>query len=231
MPQNILQQLWFRYRYGLNSAGELSILHSPNSLTFFGSKKAYESNLKEIYSAALGISVEEYSDWTGLFITDPFNTPEAVVEVYIDGVSSLGYAPDTYDRIKHRVTQRFTKGGNRLVSINLSDPDEKFTAYDDAYSTIRVPTVQKQIIQHLKPMVEEDTSTDPARSKIRRLINFFEAGQAYSSDYAVIFNIMLWFTLAFAFSLVAIVYALADMDPGRDSIIYRMTTTRIKKDN
>lgn len=28
--------------------------------------------------------------WNGLTIVDPFNTPEAVVEVYIDGVSSLG---------------------------------------------------------------------------------------------------------------------------------------------
>jgi len=32
-------------------------------------------------------------------------------------------------------------------------------------------------------------------------------------------------------SLLAICYAIAAMDPGRDSIIYRMTSTRIKKDN
>lgn len=54
---------------------------------------------------------------------------------------------------------------------------------------------------------------------------------AYSADYAAIFNIILWFGVVFAFSLIAIVYALIDMDPGRDSIIYRMTSTRMKKDN
>lgn len=53
----------------------------------------------------------------------------------------------------------------------------------------------------------------------------------YSQDYPVIFNIILWFGVAFVFSLLAISLFIADMDPGRDSIIYRMTSTRMKKDN
>ncbi|KAJ9577991.1 hypothetical protein L9F63_025148 [Diploptera punctata] len=53
----------------------------------------------------------------------------------------------------------------------------------------------------------------------------------YSDDYPVIFNIMLWFGVSFVFSLLAISLFIADMDPGRDSIIYRMTSTRMKKDN
>ncbi|PNF23280.1 Renin receptor [Cryptotermes secundus] len=53
----------------------------------------------------------------------------------------------------------------------------------------------------------------------------------YSAEYPVIFNIMLWFSIAFTFSLLAISLFIADMDPGRDSIIYRMTSTRMKKDN
>lgn len=53
----------------------------------------------------------------------------------------------------------------------------------------------------------------------------------YPEDYAAIFNILLWFGVVFVFTLIAIVYALMDMDPGRDSIIYRMTSTRMKKDN
>ncbi|KDR20235.1 renin receptor [Zootermopsis nevadensis] len=53
----------------------------------------------------------------------------------------------------------------------------------------------------------------------------------YSPDYPVIFNIFLWFGVAFTFSLLAISLFIADMDPGRDSIIYRMTSTRMKKEN
>lgn len=53
----------------------------------------------------------------------------------------------------------------------------------------------------------------------------------YDSNYPVIFNIILWFSVILVFSLLAISIAIATMDPGRDSIIYRMTSTRMKKDN
>nr|XP_012140295.1 PREDICTED: renin receptor isoform X2 [Megachile rotundata] len=53
----------------------------------------------------------------------------------------------------------------------------------------------------------------------------------YSTDYPAIFNIILWFGVVFVFSLLAICIAIAQMDPGRDSIIYRMTSNRMKKDN
>ncbi|XP_033325516.1 ATPase H(+)-transporting accessory protein 2 isoform X2 [Megalopta genalis] len=53
----------------------------------------------------------------------------------------------------------------------------------------------------------------------------------YSHDYPIIFNIVLWFGVVFVFSLLAICITIAEMDPGRDSIIYRMTSNRMKKDN
>ncbi|XP_055380968.1 ATPase H(+)-transporting accessory protein 2 [Condylostylus longicornis] len=53
----------------------------------------------------------------------------------------------------------------------------------------------------------------------------------YKEDYPVIFNIILWFMVVFVFALLAISYVIGTMDPGRDSIIYRMTSTRMKKDN
>ncbi|XP_050423829.1 ATPase H(+)-transporting accessory protein 2 [Adelges cooleyi] len=52
-----------------------------------------------------------------------------------------------------------------------------------------------------------------------------------SDDYPVIFNLLLWFTVVFVFSLLAISLSIAQMDPGRDSIIYRMTSNRMKKEN
>lgn len=53
----------------------------------------------------------------------------------------------------------------------------------------------------------------------------------YDDSYPVIFNIILWFGVAMLFSLIAICHVIGTMDPGRDSIIYRMTSTRMKKDN
>ncbi|XP_029162591.1 renin receptor isoform X2 [Nylanderia fulva] len=60
---------------------------------------------------------------------------------------------------------------------------------------------------------------------------FSGRSKTYTENYPVIFNIMLWFGVIFFFSLLAICIAIADMDPGRDSIIYRMTSNRMKKDN
>lgn len=52
----------------------------------------------------------------------------------------------------------------------------------------------------------------------------------FSSDYSAIFNIILWFSIVFAIVIFYIAWAIWFMDPGRDSIIYRMTSTRMKRD-
>ncbi|XP_073952448.1 ATPase H(+)-transporting accessory protein 2 isoform X2 [Choristoneura fumiferana] len=319
---------------GSQAAGEFDVIHTPRSLKFTGASRTLESLLKEIFSASLGLSVEEDAEWDGLSIIDPFTTPEAVVEIYIDGVSSLGnlaglkshafplvvdeYEPDTFEAIQHRIKQRFSNGGNKLVKVKLSDPNE-LAYYADIIGEIKTPKVSKQAYQHLKYSVEEDYSflyeletlkaiTAKVKSGVisaDNIIDFYNfrlqslhalsdfhgpnslqvkeakklLGQAigdlslafvkaydgsvlvttvttdvahtrrtvreapapetstlttedsYSGDYAAIFNIILWFSVVFAFALVAIVYAIMDMDPGRDSIIYRMTSTRMKKDN
>ncbi|KAH8355546.1 hypothetical protein KR200_004130, partial [Drosophila serrata] len=83
----------------------------------------------------------------------------------------------------------------------------------------------------------QSTEKDVALSRAKRetlaadATNPFNLATYYNSDYPVIFNIILWFMVVFGLSLLAICYAIAAMDPGRDSIIYRMTSTRIKKDN
>ena len=49
-------------------------------------------------------------------------------------------------------------------------------------------------------------------------------------NYAVIVNIILWMSLLIVISVLAISIGIWNMDPGRDSIIYRMTSQRMKKD-
>lgn len=53
---------------------------------------------------------------------------------------------------------------------------------------------------------------------------------SYTSMYPIMFNIFLWFGIAFALAVLVISYGIGNMDPGRDSIIYRMTSTKLKKD-
>lgn len=49
----------------------------------------------------------------------------------------------------------------------------------------------------------------------------------YPEYYPAMFNILLWFVVIFALAVYAASYMLASMDPG-DTIIYRMTSQRIK---
>lgn len=53
----------------------------------------------------------------------------------------------------------------------------------------------------------------------------------YNDQYPAIFNLFFWITLAIAVAIYGISYSMWNMDPGLDTVIYRMTSQRIKKDN
>ncbi|KAI5646950.1 renin receptor-like protein domain-containing protein [Phthorimaea operculella] len=317
----------------VNAEGEFAVLTKPDSLKFAGHDEIRETALKEVYSAALGLSTEERSDWDGLYITNPFKMPEAAVELYVDGVASLGnfegksrnypllvdeYEPDTFDFIRERIHSRFAGQNNRLVNLRLADSHE-LKSYEDVFGSVKVNKPSDSSLSHLKTSVEEDlqflnelevlkavtvavkkmkpdfkidffylrfSSLHPLvdyhgpksaqAAEAKQLLNdaIIELNQAFkyaydgsvlfsvvctdvahtrrtaraadpakqeqaqaqsdpidNADYPAIFNIILWFSVVMIFTLVAITYAVMDMDPGRDSIIYRMTSTRMKKEN
>ncbi|XP_004523085.1 renin receptor [Ceratitis capitata] len=103
-------------------------------------------------------------------------------------------------------------------------------------------TLQKKVASEtsqslLVVVVVHENEKDSSVSRKRRdalpgsKTNTYNLAAYYDQNYPVIFNIILWFMVALGLSLLAVCYAIADMDPGRDSIIYRMTSTRMKKDN
>lgn len=77
------------------------------------------------------------------------------------------------------------------------------------------------------PLVRSKRQADKPRQGETNL----NLAKKYDSNYPVIFNIILWFSVVLVFALLAISIAIATMDPGRDSIIYRMTSNRMKKEN
>ncbi|CAF1020214.1 unnamed protein product [Adineta ricciae] len=52
----------------------------------------------------------------------------------------------------------------------------------------------------------------------------------YSDEYPTMFNLFFWTSLVFALIIISIVYVFLTLDPGSDTIIYRMTTPRVKVD-
>ena len=52
----------------------------------------------------------------------------------------------------------------------------------------------------------------------------------YDSMFPVIFNIWFWLLVVIALATYSISVAMWNMDPGRDSIIYRLTEQKIKNE-
>lgn len=84
----------------------------------------------------------------------------------------------------------------------------------------------------LVTVITTDSRQTHTRSKRETVdgTNEFNVADLRSADYPVIFNIIFWFSLILLFSLIAISLALGNVE-DKDSIIYRMTGARGKKDN
>ncbi|KAK7573458.1 hypothetical protein V9T40_010649 [Parthenolecanium corni] len=109
-----------------------------------------------------------------------------------------------------------------LLRLVLNDLSEKVSAMYNGKAFIAViADNQESKIRSKRETVTKSTD----------ILVDLNVADDYSEDFPVIFNIMLWFSVALLFSLIAISMVIAGMDPGRDSIIYRMTSTRMKKDN
>lgn len=121
---------------------------------------------------------------------------------------------------RHGADSPATREAKQLVSDAASALSRAFSnAYDGRviFATVATDSSHTRRARSLL----QDGGGSPAVS---------ELGE-YSEDFPVIFNIILWFSVVLVFALIAISVAIADMDPGRDSIIYRMTSTRMKKEN
>ncbi|XP_030761890.1 renin receptor [Sitophilus oryzae] len=316
-------------------AGEFSIIHHPGSIVFRGHDSVKQSTLPEVYTAALGFSTEHFSHWQGFYIENPFNIPEAIVTIAVDGVKDIGqnkghhYPLLTNDdearifrSLAKRITERFPNEEPTLVRIDLSNGLDDVKQYS-IFDGIKSDSPKHVSHKHLKLDVEEDRdflkdiaiinqvaqkvsegvvkedfvpdvywfriaslhalsdlhgenstqtqeakqllqdtithlsdvfskaygnhvfvnvmTSDASHTRVRRNIlateeeqelkNKYNLAAKYNKDFPVIFNIILWLCVVIFFSIFAICVATATMDPGRDSIIYRMTSTRMKKDN
>uniref|UniRef100_A0A2K5Y6U6 Renin receptor n=1 Tax=Mandrillus leucophaeus TaxID=9568 RepID=A0A2K5Y6U6_MANLE len=78
-------------------------------------------------------------------------------------------------------------------------------------------------------------------SLVRKTRTILEAKQAnpaspynlaykYNFEYSVVFNMVLWIMIALALAVIITSYNIWNMDPGYDSIIYRMTNQKIRMD-
>ncbi|KAK7867606.1 hypothetical protein R5R35_014804 [Gryllus longicercus] len=316
-------------------SGDVTFIHHPKNIYFKGNEIVDQSFLTEIFSASLGFTTNQDSDWSGLRITNPFHYAEAIVVLFVDGIEKLesvkGHHFDLntdededtiWLNLERRVRNRFPSQNNTLMRVELTEgpnglvpfynligeadntvlPDVQFldlnVTEDRAFlseisllqdivkkvesgsiSRDGIPDVYWFLLRGLHAVWDLHSDESPATVEAEQLLKDtvnemnrafikayegrvlitmitsdvshtrqvrqvaspeatrassvdIKAAPTYDENYPVIFNIILWFMVTFVMALLAICLVIMRMDPGRDSIIYRMTTMKsMKKEN
>ncbi|ELW65782.1 Renin receptor [Tupaia chinensis] len=117
----------------------------------------------------------------------------------------------------------------RDASKILADALQKFA--DDMYNLyggnavvelVTVKSFDTSLVRKTRTILEAKqakTSTSP-----------YNLAYQYNFEYSVVFNMVLWIMIALALAVIITSYNIWNMDPGYDSIIYRMTNQKIRMD-
>ncbi|XP_006263612.3 renin receptor [Alligator mississippiensis] len=120
-------------------------------------------------------------------------------------------------------SQQFKDASQILVDSLQKFADEMYNLYggNAVVEVVTVKTFNTPFVRKTRSILQ----TSPAKTD-----NPFNLGYPYNYNYAVIFNIILWIMIGLALAVIVISYNLWNMDPGYDSIIYRMTNQKIRMD-
>jgi len=111
-----------------------------------------------------------------------------------------------------------------VVSSEMEESAKKLVESVEALNGIMILVKSSDVTSHHSRRTRQ---TPPTPSK-----NPMNLADDVDEDYPIIFNIILFISITLLLALIAISVAIATMDPGRDSLIYRVTSAqRFKKDN
>lgn len=216
-----------RYPNKKNIIVDVNLAQGLNSLKDIGFlKETNEIEPQKITYRFLKPTIKEDQEFI-----DEINTLNVITEQIRDGVITNDFEPDLIT-IKflalHAVSDLHGENSsatNEAKQILLDEIDRLNTALKKTYSDRVLVAFSTNDASHTRRTREAPADTKETED------NSMNRAKTYSSNYPVIFNIILWFGVIMVFTLLAISMAIGYMDPGRDSIIYRMTSTRMKKDN
>ena len=105
-----------------------------------------------------------------------------------------------------------------------------FQFADDMYSLyggnavvelVTVKSFDASLVRKSRTILEAKQETAP---------NPYNLAYKYNLEYSVVFNLVLWIMIGLALAVIITSYNIWNMDPGYDSIIYRMTNQKIRMD-
>ncbi|GCC28872.1 renin receptor [Chiloscyllium punctatum] len=121
-------------------------------------------------------------------------------------------------------SQQFRDAVQILASVIQKFADDVFSIYSGnaVIELLTVKNFDAPLVRKSRSILEVPSKNNP--------IHTYGLAYQYNYNYAVVFNIVLWLMIGLALSVIIVAYNLWNMDPGYDSIIYRMTSQRIKMD-
>lgn len=236
------------------ATASLSVLKAPSYFEFDKSAPALsESRLNDLFLSISGFPIDEKLNWKGITRKESVSYQSAtlvfVSETPIQIESNVNFKLQDNEKLNlneleklasvksfdHIPTGDEIKSQCSHSSLIYVIHTSKSTTADEINSTItkfndECATTQNSLLAFLLVSPQQQTRAKrqaKANDDEKRIVN---PAEFYRDQYPAIFNILFWLTLILAIVIYAIAYNMWYMDPGLDSVIYRMTSQRIKKD-
>uniref|UniRef100_A0A8D2JNM5 Renin receptor n=1 Tax=Sciurus vulgaris TaxID=55149 RepID=A0A8D2JNM5_SCIVU len=120
-------------------------------------------------------------------------------------------------------SEQFRDASRILVDALQKFADDMYNLYggNAVVELVTVKSFDTSLMRKTRTILEakEEKSTTP-----------YNLAYKYNFEYSVVFNMVLWIMIALALAVIITSYNIWNMDPGYDSIIYRMTNQKIRMD-
>jgi len=241
-------------------ADRLVVEHHPSYQVYdYNSGILKFSDFKDILLAAHGFSINKNVEWKGLKSTKPLAVPKKTflflvngddkkasedksIKVDLDESLSMDSFNKKFSSVSGNLfkTFDFLPSRNELKTLEAELPK----SIDSFFLTFKVAESDSEKLKELIKSIKEDDSvvyvleTDSKQREKRDVEKRLLLGNSivnraifYSDNYPVTFHLIFWTSLILGLAIIGITCGMGSMDPGLDTVIYRMTSQRIKKDN
>ncbi|XP_042539551.1 renin receptor isoform X2 [Dipodomys spectabilis] len=120
-------------------------------------------------------------------------------------------------------SEQFREASRILVDALQKFADDMYNLYggNAVVELVTIKSFDTSLVRKTRTILE---------AKAEKEVVPYNLAYKYNFEYSVIFNLVLWLMIALALAVLITSYNIWNMDPGYDSIIYRMTNQKIRMD-
>uniref|UniRef100_A0A673U230 Renin receptor n=1 Tax=Suricata suricatta TaxID=37032 RepID=A0A673U230_SURSU len=121
-------------------------------------------------------------------------------------------------------SEQFRDASKILVDALQKFADDMYSLYggNAVVELVTIRSFDTSLMRKTRTILEAKEEKNPPSP--------YNLAYKYNLEYPVVFNMVLWIMIALALAVIVTSYNIWNMDPGYDSIIYRMTNQKIRMD-